>query len=333
MGYAKIADTATYDVPTGPDGQAFRITPPGGAFDTQPRIEGTVPQTAASVETPVPDGLIDIPGAFELYRSTSTLLGSCAPNVVLAARDGGAVLIPPYPPGTAARLTLVEGQTNVLEITASDLANLAEITYATPPTESTPLLVNVSGDFTGSMPNTRGDRQYPAPYILWNFTDATSVVVTGGDSLEGTIYAPRALVNWQVTQNIEGNVIAASFIHGLPAVTRPGEPREIHDWPFAASLSCVEDGPTPTPTPTPHADTDPDADTHVTPTPTPTPHRHRRPPRDRSGRARRPTPTDDLPATGGGDPGWLPLVAGLALVGGIALLIGDTVTRSRRRRT
>ena len=82
-GYAKVADTSTYsafDTDSNGAVQNFHIVPPGGTFETQPRIEGTVTQTPASIAAPVPDDLIDIPAAFELYRGTSTLLGSCTPD-------------------------------------------------------------------------------------------------------------------------------------------------------------------------------------------------------------------------------------------------------------
>ena len=321
-GYAKVADASTYSAfDTDSNGalQNFHIVPPGGTFETEPRIEGTITQTPASIAAPVPDDLIDIPAAFELYRGTSTLLGSCTPTIELVARDDGADLPTPYPPGTNARLTLVAGQTNVLDITAADLANLAEITYTTPPTADTPLLVNITGDFTGSMPNGAGISSLSAPFILWNFVDATTMTVTGGDSLEGTIYAPRALVNWQVTQNIEGNVIAASFIHGIAIAAPVGLPREIHDFPFSTELTCVEAGPTPTPTPTPT----------TTPTPTPTPTST---PTPTASDGVTPMPSDPAAlAASGVDTGWLPVAAVAVLGLGGVLLVGDGMRRRRRR--
>ena len=62
-------------------------------------------------------------------------------------------------------------------------------------------------------------------------------MVTGGASIEGTLYAPNAALNWRPTQNIEGNVIAASFTHG-PVSAQTAQPREIHDFPFATTVSC-----------------------------------------------------------------------------------------------
>ena len=156
-----------------------------------------------------------------------------------------------------------------------------------------------------------------APFMLWNFPTATTVTVTGGDSIEGTIYAPNAYVNWQVTQNIEGNVIAARFTHGVPALGG-GNPREVHSFPFSADVTCTyDDGvvpPPPTPTPTP------------TPIPTPTT-----------------TPTPP-PAPGPGDPGdtgtaeladsgsdGAPLAAGVSAAAVAVLLAGAALAVAGRR--
>lgn len=267
-GFAKIGDTSTFsalnvdsnntpNVPT-------HIVPPGEAYEFSPRIQLQSSQAPDSVaDLAGTTGLIDIPAAFALYRQTATLLGSCVPTIELLSRDAPFDPLPtPIAPGSAGRITLIPGQTNVLNITTDDLQNLSEITYTTPPSNDTPLLVNVSGpSFIGTMPNSAGIGGVQANFILWNFVDATSIAVTGGDTLEGTLYAPYADLNWRVSQNIEGNVIAASFIHGEPLSSDPPIVREVHDFPFIPDISCVEGGtPTPTPTPTPT----------TTPTPTAT---------------------------------------------------------------
>ncbi|MFE7845826.1 collagen-binding domain-containing protein [Microbacterium sp. NPDC057407] len=350
-GYAKVGDTSTYVAFNTDQNNAvrdFRIVPPGGNYETTPRIEGTEPQTPASIASLVPDGLIDIPAAFELYQQTATVLGTCAPTLQLQSRDNPfPPLESPVPPGAAGRVEIVAGQTNVLNITAQDLANLSEITFAGAPlTATSPLVVNITGDYNGTFPNSAGIGGAQAPFILWNFVDAASVVVTGGDTMEGTLYAPRATVNWQVTQNIEGNVIAREFIHGVPVITPVGAPREVHDFPFSAEVSCVEDGiPTPTPTPTisptPTPTVSPTPLPTFTPTPTPTlspqptptttpnptlgPESPTNPPVGPDG------PTGPaLPATGGGVVGWVPYAGGLALTLGGILLLGDALLRRRR---
>ena len=146
--------------------------------------------------------------------------------------------MPGWPPGTRGRLELTPDETNVLEISAADLANLAEINIVTPTTAATPLVVNVTGaSFSGTVPNLAGVSGAQAPYMLWNFPDATSITVTGGDSIQGTIYAPNADFNWNSTINVEGNIIAARFAHGpTPFVAAP---RELHDFPFDTEITCA----------------------------------------------------------------------------------------------
>ena len=129
--------------------------------------------------------------------------------------------------------------TNVLQMSTTDLAHLSEITFTNQPNASTPLVVNVTGAaYSGNIAKPPGVSGSQAPYILWNFPQATSIVVNGGASIEGTIYAPHAALNWRPSQNIEGNVIAASFTHGPTTGIRGTRPRELHDFPFATTVSC-----------------------------------------------------------------------------------------------
>jgi choice-of-anchor A domain-containing protein len=336
-GFAKVSDTGTYDASdldsNGAQG-AWRIFEPGATYESQPRIEGTVAQTAESVAAPLPDGLLDIAGAFELYRGTTAQLGRCAPTIGLTTA-GGDPITPPYPAGGSGALRLVPGQTNVFEIAAEDLARLGEISFPDGgPSPDTPLLVNVTGEtYAGTTPNLAGISSGNAPFILWNFPQATSVTVTGGDTIEGTLYAPNALLTWQVTQNIEGNVIAASFIHGMPAGPI-GTPREVHGYPFAAELSCVE-GPAPTtvpPTTVPPTTVPPTTVPPTTVPPTTVPPTTV-PPTTVPPTTAVPVPTSTTPAgpsgSGGGrlpDTGWNPsalIWAGLlAVAGASALVIG-----------
>jgi choice-of-anchor A domain-containing protein len=246
-GFTKIADSSTYTARNRDQNNAqvnYRISKPGASFDSTPRIEGTTnQQSPASIATPVPSSLINIAGAFTQYRQLTSDLAQCAANVVLTDPNGGSNPVPrPYSSGSRGRLTLTPGQTNVLEMSTQDLANLSEITFVNQPSASTPLVVNVTGaSYNGNTPNLAGIGGANAPYILWNFPQATSVVVTGGATIEGTIYAPNAALNWRPSQNIEGNVIAAAFTHGPSALGR--SVREVHDFPFATTVSCPSSGP------------------------------------------------------------------------------------------
>ena len=240
QGFTKIADTSTYDAFNRDNNNAlvnYRIVPKGQPYNSSRFIDGrTNQQTPASIGTPVPTNLIDMDAAFAKYRTLTQQMADC-PTSVLLRDTQGTPLPRPITPGASGRLTLTTGQTNVLTLTGDELDNLSEITFTNPPTASTPLLVNVVGNFSGTTPNLAGVSGNQAPFMLWNFATASSVLVTGGATIEGTIYAPNATVVWAPTQNIEGNVIAASFSHG--PLARGRSLREIHKFPFDTTLSCA----------------------------------------------------------------------------------------------
>ena len=244
QGLTKVADTSTYTAHEKDENGAlhnYRLTRKGKPYSSTPLIDGRTKQSPESIAHRPGTDLINVAAAFDVYRILTRQLEACPANVQLVSPDYPFAPLPrPYPSGARGRLTLTPDVTNVLTMTTTELANLSEITYTNQPSASMPLLINVVGDsFTGQMPNHPGVSGNQAPYILWNFPEATSIKVTGGDSQEGTIYAPHATLTWAPTANIEGNVIASNFNHGNPR-TRAGAPREIHDFPFAAKLSCAE---------------------------------------------------------------------------------------------
>ncbi len=151
-GFTKIADTDTYDA-TNKDQNGATVELP----DLQTRCGSTAAphgsrgptraQTAGSIEAPVPDDLIDISGAFTQYRQITDQLAGCPGDrrTDRVRTRPYTPLAPGWGPGTRARLALTAGQTNVLNISAQDLANLAEITFVDAPSADTPVLVNVTG--------------------------------------------------------------------------------------------------------------------------------------------------------------------------------------------
>lgn len=240
-GYAHVGDTATYDAfDTDQNGAAidYRLAPEGTTAETFPRIEGTTRQPATSVPTMADPSVLDFAASFARYRSLSADLGTCPVTTVLHDA-AGAPLTTPIAPGTAAYADVQPGVTNVLTVAAEDLDALDLLTFDGLPGPGSPLVVNVTGTtFDGSVPNLANLTNAHAPFVLWNFPEATTVHVSGADVLEGTIYAPRADLRWDVTQNVEGNVVAASFTHGVATAAGP-VPREIHGFPFSTTVSCL----------------------------------------------------------------------------------------------
>ena len=126
--------------------------------------------------------------------------------------------------------------TNVLNLTAADLANIQILTFASQPTAATPLLVNVDtsgvgNTFAWTAPNFAGIGGSQARYVLFNFPTATALTLTpNAATVEGTIYAPNASLTDLSSSNTEGSVITRTLDH------RGGE---IHYFPFSTTLSCA----------------------------------------------------------------------------------------------
>lgn len=292
-GYVKIGDRTGSSVLEADANAAdvdTQIVAAGAAHNSTPRIETTVRQPAESVTDTT--GLPDLDTLFSTYRDRSDAIDTCDTNVIL--RDAAGNPLPDqtgFPAGTSAHVTLTEGETNVLRLTGEQLNNLSEITFDTPPTATTPFVVDVdttgtNGTYAWHLPNLAGASGEQAPYMLWNFPDATDLTMADGDSLEGTVFAPRAHLTDVNASNIEGTIVVRELTAG--PLTDDGSSSvnagEIHQFPFAAEIDCADLGgsespsPSPTdPTPTPTEPTP--TPTEPTPTPTePTPtHTHGRP--------------------------------------------------------
>ncbi|MFI6895047.1 collagen-binding domain-containing protein [Streptomyces sp. NPDC050256] len=284
-GYVKIGDRTGSSVrETDANGADVntQIVAAGAAHNSTPRIETTVRQSAESVIDTT--GLPDLDALFSTYRDRSDAIDTCDTNVIL--RDDAGNPLPDqtgFPAGTNAYVTLTQGETNVLRLTGEQLNNLSQITFNTPPTEATPFVVDVDTTGTDStyvwhMPTLAGVSGEQAPYMLWNFPDATDITMADGDSLEGTVFAPRAHLTDLDASNIEGTIVVRELTAG--PLTEDGsssvDAGEIHQFPFAAEIDCVEEespSPSPTdPTPTPTEPTPTPTEPTPTPTePTPTP--------------------------------------------------------------
>ncbi|MBC9714618.1 choice-of-anchor A family protein [Streptomyces sp. TRM66268-LWL] len=253
-----------------------RVVPAGSGYDSTPRIELTTRQAAGTVER---SGLMDFASLFATYRERAAAMASCLNNVTLTDTSSGAVVLDP-PAGSNVTVGLTAGQTNVLRLTGEQLNNVDIMTFTTQPSADTPLVVVVDttatgGDFDWSTPNMAGVSGTNAPYILWDFPDATDITITDGDSIEGTIYAPNAHLTDLDPSNIEGDVIVKSLDAG-PLAGTPGaggsdvNAGEIHYFPFAADLTCENDVPTPGPTLSPTTSAPAPTETTSAPAPTET---------------------------------------------------------------
>ncbi|MEV6191161.1 SpaA isopeptide-forming pilin-related protein [Streptomyces sp. NPDC051920] len=253
-GYAKIGNTLASDILTRDQNGASvntEVVARGAAYNSTPRVQLTTQQSAASVAQ---SGLMDFTSLFSTYRDRSDSMATCAANVILL--DGNGDPLPDQntiPSGSNIKIALTQGQTNVLRLTGEQLDNISTLTFLDQPSADTPLLIDVDttgtgGDFTWHTPTMAGVSGDQAPYILWNFADATDITIADGDSVEGTIYAPRAELTDLDPSNLEGDIITRSLVAGPLSGGAGGgavNAGEIHYFPFDADLECDSDTPTP----------------------------------------------------------------------------------------
>ncbi|WP_162181661.1 choice-of-anchor A family protein, partial [Glycomyces tenuis] len=250
-GYVKVGDLTGTDVETtdaNGASQPTRLVPAGAGYDATPRVETVVRQPADTVES----SPIDFEAAFAEMRANSELLAGCANTVTMFdSREGGsAVAKGEVQPGQQIFITLTEGETNVLNVTGEDLNNMSDLTFVNKPTADTPLLINVDtsgtgGVFAWDVATQAGIGGADAPYLLWNFSGTTELTLVGGDTVEGSIFAPDADFTDLSVANVEGQIVAANAVLGTTAANSG----ELHYFPFDAELTCDTDvEPTPSPT-------------------------------------------------------------------------------------
>jgi choice-of-anchor A domain-containing protein len=243
-GYTKLGGAAGAWSVLHKNPNSYQVVPAGVTDpDATPRIASDVVNQSASSISDL-RGAPDVAGAFAEYRPLSQQIGACTATDVLYSSPSSSSAVVPRPIASRTPqvyVDLVPGQTNFLRFTPAELANIDQIGLLNGQSlsASTPLVITVTGTaFSGTIPR-QGWPEGQSPFALWNFPGAASVTVTGNTAeLNGTLYAPSAAVTWAQTQNLSGNVVAASFTHG--AATVPGAPRELHDYAFAAQVSCTE---------------------------------------------------------------------------------------------
>jgi choice-of-anchor A domain-containing protein len=252
-GYAKVGDLANASV-LETDGNGASVNTrlnATGDYETSLRIGLTARQPVSSVGSA---SIFDFARLFATYRERAASLARCPSTVTL--RDGNGLPFPGgvIPPGSAVRIGLTSGVTNVIQITAANLSNIAKLVFDNQPTTTSPLMIvvdttAVGGDYVWAAPGFSGIGGPQARFVLLNFPDATTITLPAGAgaTVEGTIFAPAASLVDENSSAIEGNVIVRELTHGT-AANRGGE---MHNFQFGAELDCTDPALTPTPTPTP----------------------------------------------------------------------------------
>ena len=212
----------------------------------------------------------------EIFSGYAQLEESSTGIAALSASTSADVHQLTLDPGSDAgkrQVTLVDGVTNVLTVTAAQLGENDNWTLAfaggVQPSASAPLVVNlVAGagstfripQFSAvNSPNENNPNPY-ASYVVWNYAGSAALTVKG-NLISGAVLAPYASLTTSNNSPIEGQIVAASL-------TGANGSGEYHYYGYAG---CVATTPTTTPTPTVTPTTTVTPTPTVTPTVTPTP--------------------------------------------------------------
>lgn len=230
--YVKLGNAAGTDVV---NNGLTELVPTGAGSGSAKRVSLTTTQSTTSIEQ---SGLIDFDSAFAAYGTRSDAMANC-PDTVVMTNANGNPLTSPLPPGSQVYLNVSSTETNVWTVNASDLNNIANLTLRGTLSASAPLVINVvgvHGAFTWNPPSLGGFSSTNAPYVLWNFPDTTTLNLTGSNTIEGTVFAPRASLIDLNPGNVEGNVIVDAYQQGGSVGGINGG--EVHDFPFAGDINC-----------------------------------------------------------------------------------------------
>ncbi|GAA3510406.1 hypothetical protein GCM10022393_24690 [Aquimarina addita] len=198
QGYAKIGNlngSSIFDKDLNNASVNTRAT--AGGYGDMPRIQVHTQQDADSVAQ---GDLIDFEAAFAGFNALSLAYSSLAPNVVLSDDY---------------KVTLIQNEINVLNVTGAELKSLPYVTFTNTPSKETPLVINVdaSGDLEWDIFNIAGIGDQQGSFIIWNFFNSSSITLTGGGTIIGAVLAPAADVIKDSSGNINGQVIAANYFH------------------------------------------------------------------------------------------------------------------------
>jgi choice-of-anchor A domain-containing protein len=198
---------------------------------------------------------IDIDGAFISMMKRSNQLRDMADNLPILDQNGnpipGALMGPYLDPnaiGNNPKIRVNPNAINVLTVSAAVWNKIGNTNIEGIPsgpslgtkTYTGPfgLIINIV-DFPTFCANNGGSNKINFPsvgglsdpqgsYVIYNFPDATKTVTLGGGTpIHGTIFTPKANLVKENNGNINGQIIAKSYIHN-------GD--EIHFWPFLPSI-------------------------------------------------------------------------------------------------
>lgn len=161
--------------------------------------------------------------AFEALQQISTRLSACPSNVVAAKSEDGAQV----------QLQLIPNKVNFWNISASALQHIDKIEFPQQPNILTPLIINVSGGnepLRMTMPEMTNLTATCGSFVLWNFQECPSAVLSLQHPFIGTLLAPQTDAVFSGNGNVEGHLLLRSLFF---------QANEVHDRPFMSPVtSC-----------------------------------------------------------------------------------------------
>ncbi|CAG5017543.1 hypothetical protein DYBT9275_05794 [Dyadobacter sp. CECT 9275] len=255
----------------------IRVTGSSSGYDSEPRVSlnsnaNSWGSPAVDVGNPVAEnifgtgaGQIDIDGAFTAFVEKSAGMKSLTDNLPIINENNVAVPGPYVTTGVYSnnpKLSVNANGVNVLTVTAEVWNSISHFNMDNVPSgpamgsetsNSYALIINIVNyaAFNKSLdfPN-MGLSDAQGSQVLYNFPDATGdLVISGNNTIKGTIFAPQANLTKNGSNNIDGQVIAKSFVHNGGEIhwrnfvssvplTKPDPKITI-----TASSSCVKDAP------------------------------------------------------------------------------------------
>ncbi len=220
-GYVKLGDgTGTVVWYKDNNGATSNIRLTKNGYGDQPYIQiqasvGSLNNVSATSNPVLQSGLIDFGAAFTTFQASSTCMSTYTNNASLTNPNGNVS-------GSTLNSVVTNGQVkinlnsgvNVLNVSGTDLNNVSNFTYNNGPDQTHILVVNVNAGatYTWNVWNQSGLGQSNSPYVIYNFYNTTNLTISGNNQIEGTVFAPYADLNKTSSSNIDGQVIAKSFI-------------------------------------------------------------------------------------------------------------------------
>lgn len=222
-GWVKVGNCSgvtVYDVDNNSVPTNTQVT--SGAFNSMPRIQLNSRQPANTV---CQSNLIDFNAAFATIRSYSAGLAACTENLYFVDANENPLPNPNNPPATT-KVLLASNTINIINTTPDALDNILDLIFQNLSANS-PIIFNVDGggnNFTWNVPNFAGTNPN---YIFWNFINIPNLTFIGGNTVDGTVYAPNTHLFKNNSGNIQGSIIVQTLTH-LSG--------EIHEYPWTLNL-------------------------------------------------------------------------------------------------